>query len=264
MALFNKTLYITTFLLVNSIAYSQNVASPYEVGRWQGFRDAAVCFTFDDGCPNQFNVALPIFNKYDFKVTLFTIVESPPPWNILKKAASSGHEIASHTYSHLDISSLSDAQQNSEFKKSQDEINAHIKSQKCLTIAYPYCDPGNKSLCKKYYIAARGCSGLVESSTPADFMNISSITCGTLGKIKTAKDFCNKADSAAASKGLVIFLIHGVDNDGGFTPITSENLSAAVDYMKSNQSKFWVSTFGNIVRYIKERNDVWFQRNICR
>jgi oligosaccharide reducing-end xylanase len=256
MTLFNKKLFILTFVLLSSTVYSQNVVPPYAVGTWQGFRDAAVCFTFDDGYQSQIKIAVPMFDKYGFKMTMFIIIYWSPTWAALQKAASNGHEIASHTYSHLALSSLNDARQTFEYKKSQEEINTHIKGQKCLTMSYPFCDAGKESICRKYYIAARGCSGKIELSTPSNIMNISSITCGTLGNVKTTKDFCDKADSATASKGLVVFLIHNIDSVEGYSPVTKDNLQGALDYMKLNQNKFWVSTFGNIVRYIKERNSV--------
>lgn len=31
---------------------AQSVEAPYEVGTWQGFRSAAVTYTFDDQCAN--------------------------------------------------------------------------------------------------------------------------------------------------------------------------------------------------------------------
>jgi oligosaccharide reducing-end xylanase len=215
-----------------------------------------VSFTFDDGTANQFAVVLPMFNQYGFKLTLFTVINWGPNWTVLQTAASQGHEIASHTMSHPNFSSLSDADQTTELKNSQDAINAHISGKQCITIAYPYCAVGNTSLCNQYYIAARGCSGAIEPSTPANFMNISSFVCGTEGSIKTAQDFKTKADAAAASRGWVVFLLHGIDNDGGYSPVTTANLKGALDSLSSYKDKYWISTFSNIARYIKERNCV--------
>jgi peptidoglycan-N-acetylglucosamine deacetylase len=243
-------------LMVSGRCFSQSIDSPYEVGTWQGFRSGAVSFTFDDGCSNQFAVALPMFNQYGFKMTLFTVINWGPNWTALQAAASNGHEIASHTMSHAKFDTTSYADQNTELKNSQDAINSHISGQKCITIAYPNCVMGNSALCNTYYMAARGCSGVVEPSTPANFMNISSLVCGTMGSVKTALDFKTKADAAAASKGWVVFLLHGIDNDGGYSPVTSANLKGALDSLNSHKEKYWVATFGNVARYIKERNCV--------
>ena len=242
-------------LFLGNISFSQTTDSPYQIGKWQGFKAGAVCFTFDDNCPNQLAVAMPMFDQHGFKMTFFTVINWGPNWSQLKTAAANGHEIASHTLSHSSLGGLSDAQQTTELKNSQDDINAQINGNQCMTIAYPNCVTGNKSICGQYYIAARGCSGQIETSTPADFMNISSFVCGQLGSVQTSQDFNDKADAAAASNGLVVFLIHAIDNDPGYSPTTSDNIRGALDYLQTNNNKFWVSTFSNIARYIKERND---------
>jgi len=248
--------FFTSLILLVSIGYSQTIDSLYEVGTWQGFRTGAVSFTFDDGTSNQFAIALPMFDEYGFKMTLFTVINWSPNWTALQTAASNGHEVASHTLSHPHLGTLDSAQQTAELKNSHDTINAHIPGNKCITIAYPYCEPGNNSICKQYYIAARGCSGVIEPSTPPNFLNISSFGCGNLGTIKTSQDFSNKCDNAASLKGWVVFLIHGIDNDGGYSPVTTADLRGALDYLNAHTDKFWVSTFSNVACYIKERNSI--------
>lgn len=244
------------FLLFFGMVNGQVVDSLYKVGTWQGFRSAAVTFTFDDNTPNQISVVLPIFDKYGYKMTFFPVINWGPNWTALQTAALNGHEIGSHTVSHSDLSALDDEQQTMEFKDSQDAINAHITGQKCLTIAYPYCIPGNSEICKRYYLAGRTCSGAIVSKTPKDFMSISSFVCGSKGSIQKAGDFNNKANTAALSKGWVVFLIHAIDDESGYSPTSSEEINSALDYLSQNDNKFWVSTFSNVARYIKERNAI--------
>ncbi|HPD25189.1 MAG TPA: polysaccharide deacetylase family protein [Candidatus Marinimicrobia bacterium] len=247
---------ITVLILINTV-HAGEINPSYEVGVWQGFRSAAVTFTFDDGCANQFTVAIPLFDQHGFKLTLYPVINwSGGIWSKLQSAAANGHEVGSHTVTHPDLSGLSEAEQITELQNSQNEINSRISGQRCITIAYPYCNAGKTSICKQYYIAARGCSGQIEPKTPSNFMNISSIVCGTEGSVKTANDFFNKAKSAANSKGWVVFLIHGIDNDGGWSPVTTENLTGAVDSLSAYPDKFWVSSFANVARYIQERNNV--------
>ncbi len=256
----NRIFIMVAFLLFVSLSYAQNVVAPYEVGTWQGFRTAVITFTFDDGSPNQFSIAVPMFNEFGFKLTLFidTGIEFgwPVDWTTLQNAASQGHEIASHTITHTSFTGMSDSVQIKELKNSQDAINAHITGQKCITIAYAYCNVGNKALCAQYYIAARICSGIIEPKTPADFMAISSIICGTEGSVKTSQDFINRATTAINAKGWCVLLLHGVDNDGGWSSVDSAVLRADLEFLKANQDKLWVSTFSNVARYIKERNAV--------
>jgi oligosaccharide reducing-end xylanase len=235
------------------------VAAPYEIGTWLGFRSAAISYTFDDGCSNQFAVAIPMFDAKGFKLTLFSIVGATngmfPGWSKLQNAASKGHEIASHTLTHPNLAQLPDSQQTTELKDSQAAINANVSGQKCLTLAYPYCVAGKDSLTSQYYIAARTCSGQIVPTTPANFMAINSFGCGPLGSpVATFQDFTNTANHALTARGWCVYLIHGIDSDGGYSPLPSATLQTSVNFFSANRDKFWVETFGNVARYILERN----------
>ncbi|MGO9588066.1 MAG: polysaccharide deacetylase family protein [Limisphaerales bacterium] len=250
--------FFSIMVLTASVSFAGSVAAPYEIGTWRGFRPAAISYTFDDGCSNQFAVAIPMFNARGFKLTLFSVVGATsgmfPGWSKLQAAAAGGHEIASHTLTHPNLGQLPDSQQTTELKDSQAAINANISGQKCVTLAYPYCVEANEALTSQYYIAARTCSGRIVPATPANFMNISSFVCGSQGSVRTTQDFNNKANDAVTVKGWCVFLMHGIDNDGGYSPVSTASLQGSVDYMSTNQDKFWVETFGNVARYILERN----------
>jgi oligosaccharide reducing-end xylanase len=232
------------------------VNPPYQVGTWQGFRQGAVTFTFDDDLPNQYSIAVPMFNAKGFKMTLFTVTTWLPEhsWAPVQTAASYGHEVASHTVAHSDLSTASAATVSNEMLNSQSGINANVTGQKCLTLAYPFCKlPADESVVSNYYIAARGCSGHLVPPTPPDFMNISSFVCGSQGLLQFSA-IKAKADAAAAAGSWCVYLIHAIDNDKGYSPLPGATLQASLDYLSTNQSKFWVETFGHVVCYIRERN----------
>ena len=233
-----------------------SVPAPYKIGTWRGFRPAAISYTFDDDCSNQYAVAIPMFNARGFKITLFTVPDWLPgrSWAAAQNAALQGNEIASHTLTHPRLSELSEAQQTNELANSQAVINAHVTNQLCLTLAYPFCVEGNEATVGQYYIAARGGSGQLAPRTPPNFLNISSVVCGPEGSVKTPQDFNHQADRAAAANAWCVYMIHGIDGDKGYSPLSSATLQASVDYLGANTDKFWVETFGNVARYIKERD----------
>ncbi len=245
-----------TFSLAVLNAPAGTVNLPYQIGTWEGFRPAAVTYTFDDDLPNQYAKAVPYFNSKGFKLTLFTVTTWLPggSWSPVQTAASFGHEIASHTVTHPDLSTSTAAVVSNEVINSQTTINANVPGQNCLTLAYPYCNPpADKSIVSAHYIAARGCSGQLVPSTPPDFMNISSFVCGTMG-LSQISDLNAKVDAAAAANEWCVFLIHAIDNDNGYSPLSSPVLFAHLNYVSANPDKFWVETFGHVVRYIRERN----------
>ncbi len=201
-----------------------------------------------------------MFNEFGYKLTMFTVTSPtwymPTHWDALQTAANQGHEIASHTVTHPHLPQLTIENQTTELVSSQNTINSHITGDQCITIAYPYCEPSNQTLTATYYIAGRTCSGQIVPSTPSNFYQISSIICGSSGSVKTTANFIAKDNSAAASNGWCVFLIHGIDSDGGWSPLSSTILEESLEYLDANRDTFWVSTFSNVARYIKERNDV--------
>jgi hypothetical protein len=236
-------------------------AVSYDIATWEGFRTAAVSYTFDDNCPNQLAIAVPMFDQFGFKLTLFTVTSSSwgwkANWSALQAAAEEGHEIASHTIDHQSLGGLSDAQQQTELELSRDTINARISGHSCITFAYPNCITGNSTLVSQFYIAARGCSGQIVSTTPGDFMNVSSFVCGNQG-LNTAIDMESRANNALASKGWCVYLMHGINGTepGAYSPISQDTIQATLQYFSLHQDQFWVAPFGTVARYIQERNSV--------
>lgn len=150
-----------------------------------------------------------------------------------------------------------------ELQCSQAAIDSHIVSQHCATLAYPYCDPGDTVLSKDTYIASRICSGLIEQATPPNFTKISSIGCGSLSSVNTAGAFQQQADAAADANGWCVYLVHGIDNDGGYSSLSSDTLKAGLEYLHAHPDVFWVSSFGNVAKYIRERNAVSVKELLC-
>jgi len=159
----NAVLLFATFLVVGNVGYSRTIAPPYEVGTWQGFRSAAISYTLDDGCSNQYAIAIPMFNEFDFKLTMYPVINWGPNWTALQNAASAGHEIGSHTMSHPSLGGLTIEEQTTELEDSQAAINAHIPGDQCVTLAYPYCSPSDQTLTAQYYICL-----LYTSPSPRD------------------------------------------------------------------------------------------------
>lgn len=249
----NEILILAAFLIAVNAGYSQTIAPPYQVGNWPGFRTAAVSYTFDDDCSNQLAIAVPMFNEFGYKLTLFTVTSWGPNWTGLQNAANQGHEVASHTVTHP---TLTPSNEVAELSNSKIAIEANVTGQKCVTIAYPYCVPSTQSVTAQYYIAGRHCQGYIEANTPANLYQISSLICGPQGSVQTAADFNAKFVSVASTKGWCVFLIHGIDSDGGYSPLPSTTLRASIQYLDARRSTFWVQTFGNVVRYVQERNAV--------
>ena len=226
----------------------------YQVATWRGFKAAAITYTLDDNTSNQLPVAIPLFDQYNFKATLFTVTNWGPNWAGLRAASANGHEVTSHTVTHPSLGGLSVAQQTTELQQSQATIKANVPTAKCETVAYPNCATGDVPTIQSYYLAGRTCSGQLMPATPSDFYNLSAIITGSTGAVQTAANFNARADAARTAGGWCVFLTHGINNDGGYSPTQSTELATHLAYVNTNVADFWVSTFSDVVKYIKERN----------
>jgi oligosaccharide reducing-end xylanase len=197
-----------------------------------------------------------MFNEYGYKLTMNTVTGmgwyEPTHWDQLQAAAAAGHEIGSHTVTHPTLTTSNEVY---ELSYSKTAIEVNVPGSKCVTVAYPYCVESTESVIATYYIAGRTCSGQIMPASPLNFYQISSFVLGSAGTNSTA-GINGIANSAASSGGWAVYLIHGIDTDGGYSPLSSTILRATLDYLYANKSKFWVSSFSNVARYIKERNDV--------
>ena len=240
-------------IFITSASFAQ-IATGYEVGTWYGFKKVAITYSFDDNTSNQIPIAIPLLDNYNFKATFNPVINwVGGNWNGWQSAANNGHEIASHTVSHATLSNISVSEQDTECKNAQSSIRTNTGSE-CVTISYPNCNIGDRTTLAKYYIAGRTCDGQTASNNPSDFFTIGSIICGSQGAIKTAQDFNNRISNAITSKGWCVFLIHGVDNDGGYSSLSSTEFNSHLGYVNTNASTYWVAPFATVVKYIKQRN----------
>ena len=225
------------------------IPAPYELATWRGFRASAVSYTFDDNSPKQFSVAQPMFDAKGISATFFCIVGnlSAAQWATIESAAAKGHEIASHTLTHPSLPTLTDDRVIAELSESKNLIESHT-GKKCVSHAYPYCAVPKKTITSQYYPFARSCNESLVPSTPADFLSI-----GAMGSHSTQMN--TAADNAASSGSWLVWLIHGIDNDAyACCPIPSSLLQSNLNHVASDTNKWWVETFGNVCRYIQERD----------
>jgi oligosaccharide reducing-end xylanase len=230
------------------------VPQDYQIARWYQFKKSAVTYTFDDLTGKQVSVAVPIFNKFNFKATIYPVINWSPNWTSLKTLSGKGFEIGSHTMSHANLSTVDTIEQEKELRESKSSIDAHITGAKCLTISYPFCATGTMAYVQSNYIAGRICSNVIEPATPSNLYKISSIPVGSQSMVKTAKDLNSKVTQAKNAGGWCVFLIHGIDDDGGYSPILSAELDTHLIFVNNNTSDYWVTTFLDAVKYIRERN----------
>ena len=227
-------------------------ASAQEIATWAGFTKAAVTWTFDDGAreSSAHTWAAGELDKYGFPGTFYLVTNwTSGGYGTYSGMVAKGHEIGSHTDSHTSS--------DGELASSQSTIDRNISGQKCITIAYPNCQVPTESTVLRYYIGGRICGGQNNSKSPNNFARLDSHICGTQGK-NSASQFQSTCQSAAGSNGWTVFLIHGFSQrqaSGSYSPTSESAFTETLSWLDKNRSTYWVATFRDAIKYIKERDN---------
>ena len=255
-----KMIGIAPMFIFSVFLMNASAADPtFEIGTWGNFCQGAVSHTFDDypytGTLQQVGTGQAAFDAKGLHMTLFVITGSVTDWSKLKAASAKGHEIASHSVTH--------ASNASELIPSQDAIKKNVPGEMCVSIAYPN---GNAIAgCLKNYIAARNIQGANNPKTPSDFAQINTQGFGVgAGNYKNDAASMNSwADAAASGNKWGTAMHHGIGNANdpkhSWAMTNIDEMVKHLDYLDKNRNKIWCETFGNVARYIKER-DVLLQK----
>lgn len=223
-----------------------------EIATWAGFTKAAVTWTFDDGAneSSAHSWAAGELEKYGFPGTFYLVTNwTSGRYSTYSGMVSKGHEIGSHTDSHNST--------DGELASSQNTINQNIPGQKCLTIAYPNCNVPTESTVLRYYIGGRICGGQNNPKSPSNFARLDSHICGSSGKNSTG-EFQSTCQNAAGNNGWAVFLIHGFSQrqaNGSYSPTSESAFTGTLSWLDQNRSTYWVATFRDAIKYIKERDN---------
>ncbi|WP_407456709.1 polysaccharide deacetylase family protein [Fibrobacter sp.] len=253
-----------TFATVLAMGASMIYAQTAEIATWSGFRKAAVSFTFDDGPQSDVDIAMPMFDKYGYKAT-FNIVTNWANggnsgmlnWDGVKKLASSGHEIASHSDSHPQ----NGAMPSSEIASSKGTLNQKVQQKYgVITLAYPNCNtPGDQQVLQNYVLGRicnaswSGGSDIMSKDGPNNWAAVAAMMTGSNG----TSDFKGNMDKALNQGGWVAFLTHGfTTGSNGFasySPTEASGMDGALQYAQQKDKDIWVAPMGYVAMYIKER-----------
>ena len=239
----NKLQFLILSLLVFSWAASPIVTQP-----WNGHQ-GAVTFTFDDACQSQVDNVLPALSERGITATFFvfqsTFTTNQSTW---VAAAQGGNEIANHTLSHTDLTTLSDASsitaQVSDWATTLRGLDSSIEA---VTLAYPYCNSNTQvdSLVNKENIIARTCGGTAQftwSNTPSNWMRMTSFIVSDDASYANA---ISGIQNAATNNTWFVTLDHGVGGD--WLSITAAQAESMFDEAISDS--VWIAPYQTIAAY---------------
>lgn len=226
------------------------------ISDWMNFKKAAVSIVFDDNSSDQFEYAVPMMDARDIQGTFFVVPNwAPTVWDSIRAASARGHEIGSHTVSHPDMAALTDSSFSAaerELKDSKDSIEARLPGKRCLTLAWPFnrCNKVSKALAGKYYITARQGEGTLEVASPFDRFAMRSMPF-----TDSPGPMNDYVDEAISKNRWLIELLHRVHTTPYALIHTNvDSLRLHLDYLKERRDSLWIAPYGDVFRYIQERD----------
>lgn len=191
-------------------------------------------------------------------------------WDDLRSYSGRGYEIASHSITHASMPGLDSVNISYELEKSKEEIRDKmgVRSTFSTEVPYGYEDERVMKIAYKIYPVLRN---RMPEPWLKEIDRASKQTPGT-----TAKDYIqwqrgattktplplmeSWVDTAVAKNNTWLVLVfHGVDNLG-YEALPHTMLDEYFQYIKNSQKDLWIATFGDVARYMREKEHAKFQQ----
>jgi len=184
-------------------------------------------------------------------------------WEDFKRDAAKGYEIASHSVTHATMPGLDAANIKYELEKSKEEILTHLGPKYTFSCEVPYGYENERvmQIAYKIYPALRNRMpepwlkeiDRASKETPAP-NNKDYVQWQRGGTTKTPLQLMKSwVDTTANRKDTWLVLVfHGIDGMG-YEALSSTMLDEYFHYIRSKEGNLWVATFGDVTRYMRER-----------
>ncbi len=219
---------------------------------WKGDRLAAFSLTIDDNGAPDHPFWIEMGNEFGFRFTWFVITQRVGnnayfgTWDGFRKLHELGHDIQSHSHTHLHGEFTIDE----EYRISKETIEREIPGHRVRTLAYPGGQHPVKNdpvVAAKYYLGARGTVGLVTPAINPPYLRTGSqggaIFTGERSKLETFLD-----PNHRNFRGWHIALFHQARPEN--RPRIRENLAL----VKKHEADIWVGTFTEVLLYARQRD----------
>jgi len=199
----------------------------------------AVLITFDDGTSDAYTLTYPLFAAHNIPATCYinsgtvggASVLTP---SMMRELDAAGWCMANHTRDHLDLTTLSQALQQSQIQKTVDDLTAWGVPDGALHVAYPFGSYNADTLAAMEDVSAlsgRGVAFDEQFSLPLEDMHqIPAVRIRADTTLATAKGYI---DTALANDTICCFYMHVIKSEGELDTYdwAYDDLAALVDYI---------------------------------
>lgn len=267
--------FLTLCLFVSVFTYSYG-----QTKKIIQLKKAIICLTYDDGLETHLSTVIPQLDSTGLKATFFlnsihgssqseVIGQTPEVVLGWANAAKNGHELANHTLFHACPEKLGWQKSLAIETYTVDKILTEIKTTNTiLTLLDPtrkvrsFAFPCNNSLIGKTdYTDILKKQGLIKyartggdtNSVITDFqkLNIMKVPSWQVLTGTTLGELIAFAEKVRNVKGIGIYQFHGVG--GQIFQISRETHQEFLNYLKTHQDQYWVTTFSKALDYITSK-----------
>jgi len=231
------------------------VAGPITTVPWNG-HTGAVSFTYDDARVSQLPNLIPQLDSLKIKAT-FEIAALSSLGNFTSRRADwiqvsrNGHELANHTYNHVDVNGSDGVAVTKIIKDMADTLRAVDPSIQSVTFAYPNCNLTSNATAKNGLSAenfmARSCANptLNWGTQPSDWMTIPGEILGPT----SAPTAVTRINGAKTNNRWYITIVHDVaENPDQYSMTPANNLTMLTAAVSAG---VWIDTYSTIGAYYR-------------
>jgi peptidoglycan/xylan/chitin deacetylase (PgdA/CDA1 family) len=211
----------------------------------QLFQEPLISVTFDDGFESMYKNALPLLQKYGIHSTQFIIAGEfdNPEYVSLKQTAEiqqAGHEIACHTMTHPDLTTLSPAMVNYQLSDCKAILSSHFGTIDDFASPYGAANASTTAAVSQYFDSQRNTNGDPTNGVTDADVNIASnfnrynIIGVTIQHNTTVAELQALVAYAKKNNGWVVITYHQADEGGGSQfEVDTPSLEKQLAYLSS-------------------------------
>ena len=233
---------------------NEEIKPEFQILTWPGGKPAAYTIEFDDARESHYRLAGPELARRGIAGTfnLNTQIGDWSPWIAL---AAMGHEMASHTVHHVDLTQLSAAQVEAELRDSQRAIEQYI-GRKPVSFTAPMGKSNAlvDSLAARYYLSCR-CEWGINSSSPSESELYHLRGIGVYPPF-SRRMLQKKLQEVVRQGGYLIVYFHSLVQQGELPNATFAPFSLFQEHLDDVlglADSLWIAPRGTVVKYIRLR-----------
>lgn len=234
------------FLIVTTMAAAIGCTADLDtedikVADYKDGKECAVSLTFDDSMKEHYTIVAPELEKRGFRGTFWMCGGWMPAepqydtthftWAEAKEMSAKGHEMSNHSWSHPNMTTLSEDELKEQIRKNDEAILANL-GKPSTTFCFPYNAYNDAVLAEvmKGRIGAR----------LKEFW---------LGGQHSPKEYLQKQiEDALAAGSWIVGMTHGI-NYGYDCYEDASEFTDFLDYLKSLENRIWIGTFRDVAAY---------------